>query len=66
MIKLFFLIVIYMLMIVQLISVLSLDFSKLCSNDQAYLAVNLTILLLLITIIYVLSRKLIKEMLTQK
>jgi hypothetical protein len=66
MIKLFFLIFTYMLMIVQLISVLSLDFSELTSCCQSYLVVNLSILLLLMVIVYLLSKKLIREMLTEK
>lgn len=66
MVKLFFLIFTYIVMIVQLITVLSLDFSELCSNSQTQLTVNLIILLFLIAIVYILSRKLIKEMLAEK
>ncbi|MDF9796625.1 putative membrane protein [Catalinimonas alkaloidigena] len=66
MIKLFLLVVTYMVMIIQLITVLSTDYSKVKVYAQTDLKINLLILLALVFMVGVLSRKLIKEMLAEK
>ncbi len=66
MVKFFILILTYIILVVQLISVLSFDFSNLSAYAHRDLLTNFGSLLLLMTIVCFLSRRLVKEMLTGK
>lgn len=64
--KLFFLIISYTFMIIQLIAVLSTDFTKVKVYGQTDWKINVLILAVLVLVVVILCKKLIREMLTEK
>lgn len=64
--KLFLLIITYTFMIIQLIAVLSTDFTKAKVYGQTDWKINVLILGALVFVVVILCKKLIREMLTEE